>query len=284
MKVTSDLLLNYGAPDAYIQYIDDNYKSEVELDELFAREDTPIDLLHFVVKYWKMPPAPYTNYLNKCQIVSSEKVYESEDIADSLSIVSSKHISDSNWVQNSINVEGSENVYGSEKVKDSKDVWNSQNVTNSFNIIASKNIISASEVLYSDNISWSHTINCSNDVSESIAIYKSSHVLHSFFCGFCENISNSLFCINQTFQNYQMFNAPVDPLTFERTLEELTARLQNENFNFIRVDESGYYPQQRYINSVRFDSMFKNLSPEFYGWIGTLPNYSEEVFLRLFFK
>lgn len=283
MKITSDLLLNYGAPDAYIDYFDKNFKSEIDVEDLFA-QDVPLDILHFIVKYWRLPRAQYEQYLDKCKIVESEKIYDSQDICDSVSVVDSEHVAASKWVQNSINIEDSENIYSSNDIKSSKDVWNSTNVNNSLIVVASKNIISSSEILYSDNISWSQTINCSNDISESIAIYKSSHILHSFFCGFCENMSNSLFCINQSFQNYSMFNAPVDPLTFERTLEELTARLQNENFNFIRVDDSGYYPQQRYINSVRFDTMFKNLSPEFYGWIGTLPNYSEEVFLNLFFK
>lgn len=282
MKITSDLLLNYGAPDSYINYFE-QFKDGIEVDDLNI-QDIPIDILYFIIKYWKLPAAQYEQYLNRCQIVNSKNIYHSIDIADSSHVIDSQHVSESEWVQNSKNIETSSNIYDCSNIVNSHDIWKSDKISNSNTIIASTNTDNSSEIIYSSEINWSNIINCSYYISESTAIYRSSNVLNSQFCGFCKRISNSLFCINQTDKNYQLFNAPVQPAVFERIQEELLARLQTETFNFIQIDDSGYYPQERYFTTIRFDSMFKNLSPEFYGWVGTLPNYSEEVFLSLFFK
>lgn len=283
MKITSDLLLNYGAPDAYIDYFDEKFKSEAYIDEVL-KADVPIDLLHFIAKYWELDPSSKTLYLDRCEVVNSIRVYNSEDIADSENIVDSIHVADSQFIQNCNNIEESHHVYNSFNVKDSHDIWNCDNIESSDKLIACSDIQNSSEVLYSKRITWSQIINSSTDIDESVAIYKSDHMIRAMFCGFCAGLSNSMFCLNHSNANYQIFNKPVEPLIFERTWEELAAHLQDETFNFIRINNAGYYPQQRYISSIRFDLMFKNLSPEFYGWIGTLPNYSEELFLKLFFK
>lgn len=283
MKLTSELLFNYNAPDEFIAYFDSTFKDGIELDE-FLQKEVPIKFLHFVVKYWKLTPAQQQLYLNKCNIQNSISIYNSINVLNSERVINSQNIANSTWIQNSDNVRDSSHIYNSLEINESNEIWRSKQVNNSNEIMSSHNITSSSQILQSENVTWSKIVDISSDVRESIAIYKSKNVENSFFCGFCENIANTLFCTNISNASYQLFNQPTNAVTFSRVLEELQSRLQNENFKFIYVDPSGYYPEQRYTASVRFDYMFNSLSPDFFGWIGTLPNFSEQVFLNLFFR
>ena len=284
MKINSELLLNYGAPDEFLSFFDNNYPDGEEAGKIILNNDVPISIIHFIRKFINLTPAQSKQYLDRCNIQDSNFVYNSENIFNSNNIINSKNIKISQWIQDSDNVTNSSNIYSSTDIKNGFEIWKSKMVRDSSKIILSENISDSDEVLYSHNINWSSIINYSSDIISSKAIYHSEEIENSFFCGFCAKVTNSLFCTNIENKNYYLFNAPVDPMKFEQLREELFARLINETFNFICVDSSEYYADKRYTTSVRFDTMFSNLSPDFWGWVGTLPNYSEEVFLRLFFK
>lgn len=282
MLVTTNILINYDAPSELVNYFETKYPDGIELIDLLQTER--LELLHFIIKYLKVNEQEKLIYRQRCKITDSSNVYNSTLINGSNYIIDSTNINFSELVHNSKDISYSKFVYSSTNVKDSSDVWESNIVLNSKNIMLSKNVNNSDDVLYSTDVFWSQVINNSSNIEGAKAIYKSNNITNSYFCGFCNNLNNSLFCLNLNGKNYQIFNKDVKPYVFEETREMLLARLQSEDFKFISVDPSGYHPKDRYKTFVRFDHMFENLSSEFYGWVSTLPNYSEELFLSLFFR
>lgn len=282
MLVTTNILLNYDAPQDLVEYFENKYPDGIESVKLL--EDERLDLLHFIVKYLKISEQEKLIYNRKCKITDSINIYNSELVNGSSYIVNSINVNFSELVHNSQNVSYSKFIYNADEIRDCADVWESNNIDNSNKIMLSQNVSNSEDVIYSQDVYWSQVINNSQNIEGAKAIYKSNNITNSFFCGFCNDLENSLFCLGINGKNYQIFNKDVNPQIFEETREILLARLQNEDFNFISINPSGYYPEDRYKTSVRFDHMFENLSSEFYGWISTLPNYSEEVFLSLFFR
>lgn len=282
MLVTSNILVNYGAPEDLVTYFENEYPDGIETLELL--NDKRIDLVHFVIKYLKVNEGERIAYNRRCKITDSKNIYTSALVNGSKYVVNSADINYSEMIHNSKDIYYSKFVYDARDVKDSTDVWESQGVYDSNKVMLSKGVFNSEDIIYSQNVSWSQVINNSQNIEGAKAIYKSNNITNSFFCGFCNNLNNSLFCLGLEGKNYQIFNKEVEPSVFEQIREELLARLQSEDFNFISVNPSGYYPEDRYKTSVRFDHMFENLSSEFYGWVSTLPNYSEELFLSLFFR
>ena len=283
MIVTSNLLVNYSAPNELIEYFEKQYPDGEDIEKIFTNE-TEFQLLHFIIKFLKVSDEVHKIYNKRCNIVNSFNIYSSRDITNSHYIVQSKDIQYSEMVKNSLNVFSSKFVYDSTNIKDSNDVWESRDVADSQKIMLSKNISDSQDVLSSQNIFWSFVINNSSNIEGARAIFKSNNITNSYFCGFCNNLNNSLFCINISNKNYQIFNGDVDALTFEKIRDQLLLKLRTEDFNFISVNASGYNAEERYKTSVRFDHMFENLSADFYGWVSSLPNYSEDLFMSLFFR
>ena len=81
-----------------------------------------------------------------------------------------------------------------------------------------------------------------------------------------------------------IFNKEVSIAEFEQYKEELMNRVVFENNDFIKINPRKLDAEERYKFSFRFDSVFDGLSPEFYGWVGTIINYNEDDFMNLFFR
>jgi hypothetical protein len=93
-----------------------------------------------------------------------------------------------------------------------------------------------------------------------------------------------MFCVGLEDKEYYIFNKPVSQKEYELIEDKLVALLEVENSTMIKVNSSKYTAEERFKLNRRFDTVFEGLSKEFYGWIGTLPNYSDEVFVDLFFR
>lgn len=282
MIITTNLLVNYDAPEDLIKYFEEKYPDGEEIDTLFENEQ--LNLLHFIIKYFEVPGAIKAKYAERCNIINSSNIYTSRNVINSHYIVNSAGVSHSEMIQDSMEVASSHFVYNSSYVTNSRDIWESRDIVDSTNIILSKSVDNSYDILSSQNIAWSQVINNSTNIEGAQAIYKSNNLMNCMFCGFCNNLNNSLFCIGINDKNYQIFNQDVDFNLFEQTREQLIIKLENEDFKFISVNPSGYHADERYKVSVRFDHMFENLSSEFYGWVSSLPNFSEELFMSLFFR
>lgn len=282
MKITPELLKKVRA---YRQWFDvlKKYPNGIELIELLQDSELDLDDLYFARHYFYFNTDELEVYNNRCQIQNcGDHVLRSSAITNSNWIYNSKNISNSNFISNCENVNNSNEIKSGINVIESVHVINSKNVKYSQNVADSSDIFTSNNIINSNQITWSNIINSSSKLEECGFCYKCQDLNNCYFCGFTENSKYCLFCNNISDAEYQIFNKPVSPLEFAQTKEKLLYQLEAEIVNLINIDETKHL-DARFSYDLRFDRMFEQLSEDFYGWVGSLPQYDEQIFLLLFF-
>lgn len=284
MKITTELLEHYNASQQFIDFINNKYPSGLEFLELIKNGIVPVGLVHYIRQYCTLTPEEFEAYKVFCNIRDSENVWESQCVERSKNLYSCEGVSCCEFVRNSNNIKGSTNIYNSENVKNSNDVAHSTDIQNSNIIIESQSVKYSNNIARSNKISWSNNIlNCSH-LDESSFSYKSNDLIDCHFCGFVNNSRRCLFCSNIEDKEYYIFNKEVTPAEYEEFKEILLSKIEDEKSKMIVIDDTKHLSEERFKLNRRFDSIFNGLSKEFYGWVGTAPNYSDDTFLSLFFR
>lgn len=285
MKVTLELLRKYGISPKDEDYFIREGLEGGDLMEIIDREDISIEFLYFIRKYLNLTIDEAAAINAKCNIDDeSQNVWNSEFIERSSNIMESIEVRDSSNIRFSKQVARSKYVFDSRSVNRSSNIVKSEDVSDSDRVIKSENVSASEQVLNSKNIKWCDNVFNSLELEDCGFIYQSEGLNRSYFCGFMKNSSHCLFCSGLEGKEYYIFNEEVTQEEFERVLEELQERLNAEDPLMIRVEEEEVFPENRYLYLSRFDSVFGGLSKELYGWIGTLPNYTDEKFVDLFFQ
>lgn len=282
MIITRELLIKLQACEHGLKLLE-KYPNGATLIELADDPDVELDDFYFARHYFHFNDEEMKIYNKHCQIFGCGD-----------HILRSSKITDSNWVYNSININKSNYINQCEQVIESSEIVNSVNVQYSKNIINSKNINYSENVADSDDISnsnniinsshinWSSVINSSFLLEDCHFMYKSNNTKDSYFCGFVENSNHCLFCNNLSNAEYQIFNKQVTQTEFEKVKEILLLQLQAENIDLLNINIEKHL-NPRFSYDLRFDRMFEQLSEQFYGWVGSLPQFDEQIFLLLFF-
>ena len=247
-------------------------------------EEAPLQLIHYLRKWENLDEEEFAAYKRRCNIDAlSEFVWDSTNITNCHVVADCTSISNSSFVWRSNLITDSENIYECTDVNESKDVYHSEGVHDSEKILKSKNISHSKSVLCSNGTQWSENISYSYDLDNCQYVYKSNNSYNCFFSGFLRNCSNCICCTNLVNCDFYIFNQPVSAVVFERVKEELLNRLVDEESSFITVNEQ-IHREDRVKYDFRLDNIFDGLSDDFYGYIGTLPNYDEGNFLSIFFR
>lgn len=285
MKITVDLLKQYNACKQDIDFMQANYPNGAEAIEIMQREDVPLEFLHFGRQYLDVNDEEIQLYKQICRIDDKSRyIWYSNDVSNSTGLMHTHHVSNSSFVRDSFQINNSEHIYNSNNVFNCDDVAHSTNIKNSNKILESHDVAESKDVARSNLISWSSSILNSFLLEDCSFIYKSDNLKDCHFCGFMKNSKHCLFCTELEDEEYYIFNHKVSPSAYEKYREELLLQLQAETPSMINVFNTKYTAEERFELSVRFDNVFNGLSDVFYGWIGTLPNYSDGVFIDLFFK
>lgn len=285
MKITTDTLKFYSAPEHLISFFEEKYKGSATIKEVLEEEETDLEFLFFLTLFFNFSKEEKELYNKKCKIdKDSSNVLESFDIRFSKNVVLSKAVEDSFNIEKSEGVKKSSYIYNSKEVEKSNNVCDSNNIKSSTNIVESLNVSNSNDVFSSYLIDQSEIISYSSNIKKCEYIYKSDNLEDSYFCGFCENTKHCLFCLGLKDKEYMIFNQEVSPSDFYWWKEELFFSLNGERKDFIQIHPFEPLKEERFIYSSRLDAIFEGLSQNFYGWVSNLPNYSEEVFLGLFFR
>lgn len=285
MKVTVEALKFYEASDSLISFFKNTYGEEVTIEEILKGEKESLDLLFFLKSYFSFSAEEEELYNKKFSIDNNSfNVFESVNIHFSKNITLSTEVEDSYNIVNSKEVLGSSYIYDSQKIQKSNNIYNSNNVKNSSKIINSFDVDRSNDVFLSKSISESDIISHSANIQKSGYIYKSENLEDSYFCGFCKRVKHCLFCLGVEDKEYMIFNQEVPPQDFFQWKEELFFSLNGERKDFIEIHPLEKLKNDRFSYNGRLDAIFEGLSRNFYGWISSLPNYSEDVFLGLFFR
>lgn len=284
MKITLELLKKYGASNSIIEYFEKSGLEGAALIEIMDTENINFEFLYFLRKFIPFNEEEEAKYNKICHITNSKNVWRSQQIENSSDIMRAIRISDSTKVRDSSDITSSSFVFNSKVVDNSTNVKNSGNIVDSDKVIKSNNITDSEQVACSSYIDWSDNIFYSISLTDCGYVYQSENLSDSYFCGFVKNSNHCLFCTNIEDKSFYIFNKEVEPQIFEEVLEQLHLMLQAETPRMIEIAEDKFDGEERFNFNARYDSVFNGLSKEFYGWVGTLPNYSDDVFVELFFR
>lgn len=282
MKVTLELLNKYNANKSCVDYLVENDLDGADLMDFIDR--APLDFLYFLREYLKFNEEETEAFNKTLELKNSTNVWYSRDVESSSNINLSVDIVNSNMIYNCEKVEDSSFISYGYMIKNSNNVYNGRNVYDSDSVIEGNNINASEQVAYCSDISWSENVfRCAN-LSDCGFSYQSKNLKDCWFCGFVKDSSNCLFCDEIEGKEYYIFNEKVDPQTYAEIMEELRERLLGESARMIEINDEAYSAGERLHFSTRYDSVFYGLSKEFYGWVGTLPNYTDDKFVSLFFR
>ena len=282
MKVTSDLLLRLQAYKHWFEVLK-KYPSGAELTDLLQDTDLDLEDLYFARHYFNFSEEELKIYNERCKIIEcGGHVLRSFNINNSNWIYNSENIKNSNFVSNSENVLGSSEIKSAINVVGGTDIINSKDIKYSVSIADSDNISASHDIINSSYIDWSNIINSSSNLKDCEFCYKSQNLQDCHFCGFVTNSKHCIFCNNITDSEYQIFNKSVTINEFELVKSALSFQLDAEKVHLINIDENRHL-DARFSYDLRFDRMFEQLSENFYGWVGSLPQFDEQIFLLLFF-
>lgn len=285
MRITVDLLKRYNACKQSIDFMQANYPNGAEAIEIMQRKDIPLHFLHFGRQYLDVNDEEIQLYKQICRIDDKSRyIWYSNDVSNSTGLMNAHYVNNSSFVRDSFQINNSNHIYNSNNVSNCNDIAHSTNIKDSNKILESHDIAESNDVARSNFISWSSAILNSLLLEDCSFIYKSDNLNDCHFCGFIKNSKHCLFCTELEDKEYYIFNHEVSPTVYEKYREELLLQLQAETPCMINVFSTKYTAEERFELSTRFDTVFNGLSDAFYGWIGTLPNYSDEVFINLFFK
>lgn len=285
MRITVDLLKRYNACKQSIDFMQANYPNGAEAIEIMQRKDIPLHFLHFGRQYLDVNDEEIQLYKQICRIDDKSRyIWYSNDVSNSTGLMNAHHVNNSSFVRDSFQINNSNHIYNSNNISNCDDIAHSTNIKDSNKILESHDIAESNDVARSNFISWSSSILNSFLLEDCSFIYKSDNLNDCHFCGFIKNSKHCLFCTELKDKEYYIFNHEVSPTVYEKYREELLLQLQAETPCMINVFSTKYSAEERFELSTRFDTVFNGLSDAFYGWIGTLPNYSDEVFINLFFK
>lgn len=286
MKITSEILKKYDFEQRVIEKIEDVFPDGVEPIELMEKlPDLPYDFWHKARLCFFDTDEEVEKYEKLLAIVDCDRAINSHDVTNGKVVIRSSYVNDSSYVFDSHNVNDAHFIYRSYSVSLSNNVNGSEDVDSSSVVVHSEGVRDSTEICDSDYVNWSRNILFCSNIDDSQFIYHSNNLVDCYFCGFVQNCNHCMFCSGIEGRSYYIFNKPVDIKTFEALKQILLLNLNDEYSTFISLDgDEVLNGDKRFIFNLRYDSVFNGLSDEFFGWVGTLPNYSDEKFLNLFFK
>lgn len=277
MKITSEILERFGLH--FSEGI-----NEVEFLEAILKFEFPIKLFHYIRQYYRLTPEEFGAYCAVCRIKDSDNFWNCEHIENSKNLYNSFGVSDSSFIRDSNNIRESNNIYNSSEVYNSNDIAHSSYVGRSQQVIESQDVNDSESIARSSHINWSTVILNSERLDDCSYTYMSQDLVDCHFCGFVRNSRRCLFCVGLENKEYYIFNKPVTPKEYELVKEKLMSLLEEEKSQMIKIKDSKHIAEERFKLNRRFDSIIDGLSKDFFGWVGTLPNYSDDVYVDLFFR
>lgn len=282
MRITSELLKRYGAEDNEIESFIKIFPSGAEYEEIIQKYELSPEMLHFIRKFFSLNEEELKKYFELCRVENSERVWDSTNILNSKDVSNSVDVKDSLYVRDSDTVENSSDIYSSINIINSNNVLGSENINDGYKVISSTNISTSEEIFNCDAIYWSKNIAFSTNIEDSEYLYVSRDSRNCFLSGFLNGCDNCLLCYGLRGVSNYIFNQEVTYAEFQKWKEKIMFYLYKENCKLIRLDYI-YHNTNRFSVDTKVTSIFKDLSKDFFGHLGTIPYYNESIFLDLFF-
>lgn len=283
MKILLSEMERYNAAEGMLETFKNMNLDGLEFSE-FLKKQPPVVMAHFIRTFFSLDKEELKSYFDYCNVTNSTNVWYSTDVDHCSSVAYSKNVIDSSYVYSCKDVKNGKDIYDSLRVEDSENVSNCKDIIYSQNVVNSHDVECSSEIFGSSEIDWSKNILRSDGITDSQYIYHSHNMGNSYFCGFSKNSDHCLFCMGVEGAQYMIFNQPVEVAEFEEWCEKLLFMLNSEQSKFIGINLNEHEAEKRFEVRKGIDNLFEGLSSNFYGQLGNFKNYSEDLFLDLFFK
>jgi hypothetical protein len=109
-------------------------------------------------------------------------------------------------------------------------------------------------------------------VFDSSEIINCSNVFESYFCKDSMGIKHCMFCQDIEDAEYCIFNKPIDKKYFE-LIEKQYLKYLTELLDFIRDWPKDLTVRSGETPTRKFDDWYHSISPRFWKWARTLPNF-----------
>lgn len=203
-------------------------------------------------------------------VKDSSYTFDCDNVVYSKLIVSSKQVKNSEWVKHS------------EVVTNSLYVQNSSSVRDSTYVMNSSSIVEASQILRCNDCNMSFALIDCKAARDSKFCYCSEDILDCTCSAFLKNCTHCIFSSGLSNESYMVFNQKVSPNRFSEIREIMDYKFGDlwnlETVNIVSKDGGNL------VQKAFYDTMFDALGADFFGWLGSLPEYDENVFIRLFFR
>jgi len=218
-------------------------------------------------------------------IKNSTDIYKSTRITNSSHISASDNIQDSNYIFKSFDITDSSFVYKSDNICRSIEVWDSYAIHDSRYVFSSNHVRNSKAIANCANIKDGLNLQETYRADNAKFCYLSSDLIDCSFCTQSYDLTSAMFCTEVSNLDFAIFNQKVSSQEYETIHEDLEFRLLMENApSFYTIKRQMLStPEARYQLNYEPGAIFSGLSKNFFGWIGTLPGYSEELFLKIFF-
>lgn len=239
MKITSDILLKYGASAEDIQFVHKFYPEGIELNDVFNTTVTnfSLELIHWMYLHLPISEAEKKEYLNYIEVEGSKYFFYSYHIKDCNMIADSIFCENSIFIFDSSYIKNSKIIYNSEDVLESYQIFSSQLVTNSQHILKSYTIENSFDILDSKDIKNSTNIAYSKRINDSSILVKCSDVSNSYFSRNLVNCKNKLFCFDlKNTEDFMIFNEFVSEDKFH-TILKIMQPIWNKKIFFVPIVE-----------------------------------------------
>ena len=281
MFLTTEELESRGACGVGLRIFNRLYPEGAEVSDIIKNPKMPKHLLHWGYLNLPVNEEEVDIYHSILNIDTSKNVFESDSVYESENVVGSSLIYTSKYIKNSKNIDSCVQVINSDIITNSEDVTKSKNISNSKNILECSNINDCIQAYNSKECNNSKFLYMCNKIRYSQMLFKCDDMTTSYFCANCSNSRALMFCTDLDNAELQLFNAPIKYTEFKKILlkyeekwSDYVAKVSTPTTILNGVVQSGspYYD---------FSRIYLGISDEFYEWVKTLPNYSDDIMYRI---
>jgi hypothetical protein len=280
MFITYDLLEKYNACESGKRFFQRFYPNGVEVLELLENKHVPKEFLFWGEENLPVSKEELEKFNEVCGIKNSTRVFRSYNIEDSDLISNSNNIFASKVIKACKFINNSNVCFSSNDVEKGSFIFSSSEIGNSKYCLNASNIEDSVDISISSNITnCSHICN-SHYMGRAIMVYSSTLSENCYFSSFLKNCKNCLFSIDQENKEYLLFNQPISEMVYQQVLRALLIKLKHETIKLYTEKEDDFLGT--FIEpKVDFSTFFNELSPEFWKWVKTLPNFDSFIMYQI---
>lgn len=284
MLVTIDTLVQHGACQEGIDFLQKHFPNGAELRDLIDYRFTPTDFLHWGFLNLEATSEEQAAYWEKVGVIDSSNIFQSDHITESDSVRYSSYVTQSSVVRKSNSVTDSQLVFDSRDVESSVNVFKSTFVYHSTQVLKSNNVTGCCNIVKSTYAVDSTSVYDSQIITDSRHIRNSTNLTNARLCSDCSNLTNALFCSDCHDGECLVFNKPISPKQFAMLMERYDNFVKEETCLANKWPVGKPLFPETPVEERNWMKQYHPLPDKLWLWAESLPNFDPLLLYRITFK